>query len=195
MLSDAIQQMDLSPIKVKLMSGRDRDAWTEAKVSVVESIYRQFLQLNLTYPRMSIVPTEDVDEFWHCHILDTMKYAEDCDRIFGHLLHHFPYFGMRSDQDAADLQNAFAATKKLFLAEFGTSLDVGSAANCEDCAPVQPGPTVDDFEMYARPTNVRFRPSLLSASKYSPVEEEQGIPSEENPPRHICPMPQQYAAA
>lgn len=34
-------------------------------------------------------PPVDADEVWHIHIyLDTKKYARDCQRYFGHFLHH-----------------------------------------------------------------------------------------------------------
>ena len=30
----------------------------------------------------------DMDTVWHCHILQTQKYTQDCLAIFGHYLHH-----------------------------------------------------------------------------------------------------------
>ena len=59
---------------------------------------------------------------WHYHILDTEKYAEDCRDIFGYFVHHFPYFGMRGDEDAQHLQAAFVETQELYVKEFGKSL-------------------------------------------------------------------------
>jgi hypothetical protein len=44
------------------------------------------------------------------HILDTAAYREDCDEIFGRFLDHFPYFGMRDEQDAQALEHAYADT-------------------------------------------------------------------------------------
>jgi hypothetical protein len=32
------------------------------------------------------------DKVWHAHILDTTKYSDDCNRAFGHLLHHAPNY-------------------------------------------------------------------------------------------------------
>jgi hypothetical protein len=69
-----------------------------------------------------------VDKFWHGHILDTLKYAEDCDVIFGRFLHHFPYFGMRGAEDAANLARAGEVTQRLYLQEFGGETE--SAAYC-----------------------------------------------------------------
>jgi hypothetical protein len=43
----------------------------------------------------------------------------DCERIFGFFLHHFPYFGMRGEEDAADLHAAYDETIELYRAAFG----------------------------------------------------------------------------
>jgi len=79
------------------------------------------------FPAQSLVPSKDIDAFWHQHILDTKKYAEDCDMIFGYFLHHFPYFGIRGEDDARSLKEAFADTKKLFLDYFG--IDIMTSAD------------------------------------------------------------------
>jgi hypothetical protein len=70
------------------------------------------------------------------HILDTKKYAEDCDRSFGGFFHHFPYFGMRSEIDSANLIEAHSRTQELALLHFGQESQFGlgnaqmSAAHC-----------------------------------------------------------------
>ena len=120
---EAIHRVDLDPIKIKLMDQKEGEGWTPAQADAVEHWYRRFLILNLKYPKDSIVPNSLVDTFWHYHILDTMKYADDCQDIFGHFFHHFPYFGMRGDEDAKNLEKAFDQTKDLFHSEFGESLD------------------------------------------------------------------------
>lgn len=120
---EAIFQLDLDPIKIKLMDHKEGEGWTRAQADVVEHWYKRYLILNLKYPDDSIVPNSLIDTFWHYHILDTMKYADDCQNIFGHFLHHFPYFGMRGDEDAKKLKEAFDSTRNLFSCEFGESLD------------------------------------------------------------------------
>jgi len=45
-------------------------------------------------------------------------YAEDYQRVFGEFIHHFPYFGMRSAEDAEDLAASFEATKSLYRSLF-----------------------------------------------------------------------------
>ncbi len=39
--------------------------------------------------------SDDLDLFWHEHILDTMKYAQDCKCIFGHFIQHDPHIDKR----------------------------------------------------------------------------------------------------
>ena len=122
---EAIFALDLDPIKVKLMDKKEGHGWSRAKVDAVELEYRRFLALTAKYPNEAITPDTDVDKFWHCHILDTMKYAQDCQEALGYFLHHFPYFGMRDEEDAVNLSMAAVNTKTLYEREFGAVADNG----------------------------------------------------------------------
>ena len=51
-----------------------------------------------------------------------MAYHRDCSFIFGYYFHHFPYFGMRSSADFADLSDSFDRTHARWLQEFGEPL-------------------------------------------------------------------------
>ncbi len=117
----ATAELDLTMIKWKLMDKTEGKGWSREKVDDVEIRYKRFLLLNATFPDMDIVPTSDVDTMWHYHILDTQAYATDCQKIFGEFFHHFPYFGLRGPEDAADLQQAFTATCALYEKTFGAS--------------------------------------------------------------------------
>ena len=92
---------------------------TIRELDLMEQEYRRFLALHLAFPESDIVPCKLVDEFWHRHILDTAAYREDCDRIFGRFLDHFPYFGMRGDKDAEALHSAYADTLERYRQAFG----------------------------------------------------------------------------
>jgi hypothetical protein len=83
------------------------------------SASRRFLVLHLLYPDAEIVPCKVVDEMWHRDILDTAAYRADCDSLFGRFLDHFPYFGMRGDDDARALEDAYRETVDLYRAAFG----------------------------------------------------------------------------
>jgi hypothetical protein len=75
--------------------------------------------LNMLYPYESIVPCREVDKFWHAHILDTAAYRVDCERVFGQFFDHFPYFGMRGEEDAHALADAYDQTLALYRQHFG----------------------------------------------------------------------------
>jgi hypothetical protein len=98
-LFKAISEMNLDAIKMKLMHVQSGEGWSQAKADAVEKEYRRFLCLMKLYPNEDTAPLVDVDTFWHYHILDTMKYAADCERVLGGFLHHYPYVGMRGEAD------------------------------------------------------------------------------------------------
>jgi hypothetical protein len=108
-----IHTLDFSMVKLKLQDPDEGQGWTPELCDQVEREYKNFLALKRVYSDRDIVPNHLVDLFWHQHILDTAKYAEDCQLIFGFFLHHFPYFGMRGEEDFANLCNAFEETKAL----------------------------------------------------------------------------------
>ena len=123
----AIQALDLDCIKLKLMDKEEGMGWSRGHADRIELEYRRFLALMARFPGETIAPTKDVDKFWHGHILDTMKYAEDCERAFGYFLHHFPYFGMRGEEDAKNLDAAAERMHALYEREFGERLGKGAA--------------------------------------------------------------------
>jgi hypothetical protein len=116
---DSIAELDLDPIKVKLMHKESGEGWSLEKANAVEFEYRRFLQLMKMYPAEQTAPLFDVDTFWHYHILDTMKYAADCENVFGYFLHHFPYIGLRGEDDEAAHQHAGSRMQELYEATFG----------------------------------------------------------------------------
>ncbi|MFZ0750165.1 MAG: hypothetical protein WAM70_12455, partial [Pyrinomonadaceae bacterium] len=113
---ERVAKLDFTMVKLKL--GQEK-GWSLEHQTEVEDLYRRFLALNIVYPDRKICPTGPIDEFWHAHILDTRAYEADCEFLFGHFLHHFPYFGMRGPDDFAALQTAFDQSKDLFIRHFG----------------------------------------------------------------------------
>lgn len=130
-----IAALDLDPIKIKLMDEREGMGLSREEADLIEVEYKRFLSLMYKYPSKTIVCSTEVDKFWHQHILDTRKYAEECDRIFGFFIHHFPYFGMRGDEDAANLRNCFEESNQLYEKEFGEAPKTlaSAAGNCNVC--------------------------------------------------------------
>jgi hypothetical protein len=118
---EAISELDLDPIKVKLMHKESGEGWTLEYANAVESEYRRFLYLMKMFPNEQTAPLFDVDVFWHYHILDTMKYADDCESVFGYFLHHFPYVGLRGADDEAAHQRIGVRMQEMYEETFGES--------------------------------------------------------------------------
>ncbi|MDB6000426.1 MAG: hypothetical protein JWP52_2125, partial [Rhizobacter sp.] len=115
----AILALDMTPIKFKATRQEDGYGWTAEHADKMELGYKRYLILHAKHPEMTLAPEQDIDRFWHMHILDTRKYAADCEATFGHFLHHFPYLGLRGEGDEEALQEAFVKMQQLYAAEFG----------------------------------------------------------------------------
>ena len=113
--------LDLEPIKFSLTQREDGPNWSLNKAETLEVWYRRFLYLSSIYNEKVLVPSKDIDMFWHTHILDTQKYMLDCENLFGRYVHHFPYFGMRGEKDRNHLKKSFYETEELFLLHFSES--------------------------------------------------------------------------
>ncbi len=107
----AIAALNLEPIKNKLMDPEHGEGWSRAKVEAMDVEYRRFLHLMHTFPNEAASPTKAVDIFWHYHILDTQKYASDCDQVFGCFMHHNPYGDASAEAPGVDrMQQLYEAT-------------------------------------------------------------------------------------
>lgn len=135
----ALEALDLDQIKMKLMHVESGEGWTALRADLVEVEYRRFLFLMRKYPDAQASPTVDVDTFWHYHILDTMKYARDCEAVFGYFLHHHPYVGIGADADESDHVAGGERMRAIYEAEFGA----GAAANDAFAYCSSPGKPVD----------------------------------------------------
>jgi hypothetical protein len=128
-----VDSLDFTPISFKLEA---EYAWSKESLTLALPLYKQWLVLQSCYDDYSIAPSTFVDEYWHTHILDTRKYMEDCQLVFGEYLHHFPYFGLRNEQDAKELSKGFELTKKLYKHHFGVEYlgDNVKEAGCGRCS-------------------------------------------------------------
>lgn len=112
-----VSSIDLSKISAKLQShyGVSVD-----DVEVMSDLYRKWLALHMCYPNAELAPNDMIDKYWHAHILDTIAYSRDCEKLFGYYLHHYPYFGLEGDAD--NLKNAFDLSNMLYVRHFGHNL-------------------------------------------------------------------------
>lgn len=105
-----------------------------------ERIMRQALAFLVTCarnPEIPLAPSKTVDYGWHAFILHTWEYADFCDRVAGHFIHHAPLDpgGERVDRAARN-----AATTDV-MRRTGLPVDeelwdadrAGCSANCERC--------------------------------------------------------------
>lgn len=134
---NAIAALNLDRIKMKLMHSSG-EQWSQEKADAVEVEYRRFLYLVKTHPDQDMTPLVEVDIFWHYHILDTMKYAQDCEQAFGYFVHHHQYSGIEGTQeDTAEHHDNIGAISALYEATFGqaygsnpVAFDSADAAFC-----------------------------------------------------------------
>ena len=81
--------------------------------------YKNFLWLHKLHPNMTFVPSKEIDECWHNHILHTERYTEDCEHIFGRYLHHAPATPGKDDDT---LITNYMRTKELYRQVFNIDL-------------------------------------------------------------------------
>jgi hypothetical protein len=130
----AIEALDLTPVRARLMHPVAGPGWSAERTRQVEHAYREFLFVATMFPDESPAPAPDVDTYWHFHILDTVKYARDCQQAFGYFLHHGPDTTPRRALDwRSSLRGLNAACT------FQTTGAHGPAVNAESyCAAAQP---------------------------------------------------------
>ena len=142
----AFAALDLTPIKMKLMHVQSGEGWSALRADAVEAEYRRFLFLMKKYPDAEASPTVDVDTFWHYHILDTQKYAVDCEALFGYFLHHYPYVGIGAGMNDDDHAAGGERMRMIYEAEFGAWRAANDDAFCSS-----PGKPVDAVAFCSSP--------------------------------------------
>jgi hypothetical protein len=92
----AIAELDLDPIKVKLMHKESGEGWTLEYANLMEFEYRRFLYLTKMFADETIAPL-----------------------LFGYFLHHYPYLGLRGDDDQGEHQRVGSRMLELYEQAFG----------------------------------------------------------------------------
>lgn len=116
-----VEAMDLAPICARMQSpGYELPQWPDDLLATLTLLYRRFFYLLCRYPDEGLVPTKEIDEIWHNHILFTKRYHRDCQAIAGRYLHHTP-----DDPDCPNdelMQHGFERTKARYKQTFGEAL-------------------------------------------------------------------------
>jgi hypothetical protein len=125
----AIHALDLESVKLRVMDAELGEGWTRDYADSIEAAYKTYLTMLVKYPddAEDILLSEDVDEFWHTHILQTMKYAEDCQTVFGNFLHHEPHVGEITVTVLEKRAALAEKTRRLYEQEFGGVEDAETA--------------------------------------------------------------------
>jgi hypothetical protein len=121
----AIQALDLESVKLRVTDANLGEGWTREYADAIELAYKNYLTMLVKNPTDAedILLAEDVDEFWHTHILQTMKYTDDCQKVFGKYLHHEPHVGEVTSEDLERRNAQAAKTQRLYEQEFGAGQD------------------------------------------------------------------------
>ena len=129
----AIQALDLEPIKLKVMDPELGEGWTREYADSIELAYKNYLTMLVKFQddMQDITLSKDVDEFWHAHILQTMKYADDCQRLFGNFPHQNPHTGPRTPADVEKKAALAEKTCRLYQREFGHAQANSATASCD----------------------------------------------------------------
>ena len=135
MAYEKIHMVDFSLQKRKMC---ETLGWESKAVELMEEKYKKFLALSCALDgeegNMTIVPNRMIDEFWHMHIMDTQKYQQDCEIIFGKYFHHFPYYGMRDEADQKDWEKTSLQCEQLWQEVYDEPLYDGSSEDNESDA-------------------------------------------------------------
>jgi len=93
-----IQNADWS----RLLTLLQREGVSISRSKYLLDAYTKWLALRRVYGQQFIPPTDDVDQIWHSHILDTKHYCDFCNRIFGGYMHHAPEIEIRNNFKAKE---------------------------------------------------------------------------------------------
>ena len=145
--SSSAKTASMIPEELELNSVRDalieKRGWSLERAEAARTEYVRFLTLLQRKPGFTLIPwsnkegQDDLDQFWHQHILDTAKYAADCNALFGRMIHHNPHL-VRGSGDETD---AIEKTQRLYARTFGSKNDGGAVdaaflSSCGACGTV-----------------------------------------------------------
>jgi hypothetical protein len=121
----AVHALDLESVKIRLMDAELGEGWSREYADSIEAAYKTYLVMLAKYQEHAedIMLAKDVDEFWHTHILQTIKYADDCEQVFGAFLHHNPHVGPRTAADLQARAEMADKTRHIYAQEFGEAQD------------------------------------------------------------------------
>lgn len=118
-IKDYIYGYDLSNVLSTLIL---REGWMKADADETATQYRDFLFLVKKYGPME--PSQDVDEFWHQHILMSSDYWIMTHEVYGCYLHHAPHAIEKQQANKKSSSNIipFEKSLQIYRSEFNKEL-------------------------------------------------------------------------
>jgi hypothetical protein len=110
--------------------------WSHSKCEDIIAEYKKFMYLCITNTdkTKSMIPSKDVDEVWHAHILRTEKYVSDCHIVGKKYIHHLPTPSDAPPANPIEFENG---TKYLYEKVFGplpqSWIGISRTAKVADC--------------------------------------------------------------
>lgn len=110
---EKLKALNLSSIAAYLSNSPDGCGWNKPQAFRAIGRYKTFLFISYLYPELLLVPTPEIDQVWHCHILHTRQYRRDCEILFGCYIDHEPDSRLWGEANPQKLDAAFARTQSL----------------------------------------------------------------------------------
>jgi hypothetical protein len=94
---------------------KENYSWSDQETEYALKWYVRHWYLCVKYPSEPLASiSKMVDDLWHQHILDTRKYATDCEQISGTFLNHTPIYDKPKTFEIAAYDNTVEIYKKEF---------------------------------------------------------------------------------
>lgn len=132
-----VMNYDLSVVRDRLLKDYPE---LSSRLEDIELLYRQYMYLCAIKPKnMSLgVPSNEVDLFWHCHIIHTRLYQNFCDDIAGYFIHHNPHGTSTTNEEKQLARNNLLNLFKIYFKDSISALVLESSKcgpNCSvDCS-------------------------------------------------------------
>jgi len=145
--SSSAKTLNIIPEELELNSVRDalmeKQGWPLQRAEAARAEYVRFLTLLHRKPGFMLIPWrteeghDDLDQFWHQHILDTAKYAADCNALFGRMIHHYPHVARGSEDEKAAAEKTQRLYARTFASgTYGKPVNNADLTGCGACAAV-----------------------------------------------------------
>ena len=112
-----LNSFTLEKVANQLLKNPEQRQKNLQEIEIAIARYKMFLYLQSLYPHVQLVPTQEIDEIWHTHILmNTLEYIQDCQHLFGRIVHHASFAEIPQKENRTP---TLALTQTLFELHFG----------------------------------------------------------------------------